>query len=256
MGISAIIGLADRISGTDPLIIKFVSSIVTVESRYDAFFRYMGGKVPNPAPFETGISSIWAYNLALSFVVPGSCPIEIPIPILPSLSVSSLPANTSSANTSSANTTGTPLCGAPYQNTTGMPLCSAPYKNTTGTPLGGAPYGNTTGMPLGGAPYGNTTSPFGDANTTVRPMQVEFTWDPTQMPFLVEQGKPLFIGWINQQNVPAYTKLSITGHGQGIADVPQEANGVAFAAVTSQLPDNANDLALATLAGPVVLTIS
>jgi hypothetical protein len=213
VGISAIIGLADRVSGTDPSMIKTVSSILTVESRHDAFFRHVDGKVPNPAPFDTGISSIWAYNLALPFIVPGSCPVEIPIPILPTLSVSSLPATTPSAN--------------------------------------------TTGMPPSGPPYANTTtSPFGDANATLRPAQMEFTWDPTQTPFLVEKGKPLFIGWLNQLNVPSYTNLSITGNGTGIADVPQEANGVAFAAVTSQQLDNANDLALATLAGPVVLAIS
>jgi hypothetical protein len=213
VGISAIIGLADRISGTDALFITSVLSILTVESRHDAFFRHVDGKAPNPAPFDTGISSIWAYNLALPFVVPGSCPVEIPLPILPTLSVSSLPANT-------------------------------PCANTTGKLPGSAPYGNTT------------TSLFSDANTTVRPSQAEFTWDPTQMPFLVEQGKPLFIGWINQLSVPSYTELSITGNGKGIADVPQGANGVAFAAVTSQQFGNAYDLALATLAGPVVLPIS
>jgi hypothetical protein len=85
---------------------------------------------------------------------------------------------------------------------------------------------------------------------------MEFTWDPTQMPFVVEQGKPLFIGWINQLSVPSYTALSITGNGKGIADVPQGVNGVAFAAVTSQQLDNADDLAFATLAGPVALAIS
>jgi hypothetical protein len=210
VGISAIIGIADRISYTDPLIIKSVSSIATVESRHDAFLRHVGGQVPNPAPFDTGISSIWAYNLALQFVVPGSCPVEIPIPILPTLSVSSLPANASSANT------------------TGM-------------------------LP----PYGNTTiNQFGGANATAMPSQMEFTWDSTQTPFLVEQGKPLFIGWANQLNVPAYTELSIIAQGKGIADVPQGVKGVAFAAVTSQQPDNTDDLALATLAGPAFLTIS
>jgi hypothetical protein len=56
--------------------------------------------------------------------------------------------------------------------------------------------------------------------------------------------------------MPAYTTLSITGPGTGIAEVPQEINGVAFAAVTSQQPDNADDLALATLAGPVILKTS
>ena len=87
------------------------------------------------------------------------------------------------------------------------------------------------------------------------PSQMEFTWDSTQTPFLVEQGKPLFIGWVNQLNVPAYTELSIIAQGKGIADVPQGVKGVAFAAVTSQQPDNADDLALATLAGPALLTI-
>jgi hypothetical protein len=213
VGISAIIGIADRISHTDPLIIKSVSSIVTVESRHDAFLRHVGGQVPNPAPFDTGISSIWAYNLALQFVVPGSCPVEIPIPILPTLSASSLLANASSVN--------------------------------------------TTGMPPAGAPYGNTTTnQFSGANATAMPPQMEFIWDPTQMPFLVEQGKPLFIGWTNQLNVPAYTELSIIDQGKGIADVPQGVSGVAFAAVTSQQPDNTDDLALATLAGPAVFTIS
>ena len=207
------IGVADRILDSDPLIIKSVSSMVTVESRHDAYFRYVGGQVPSPAPFDTGISRTWAYNLALHFVVPGSCPVEIPIPILPTLSVSSLPANASSANTAT--------------------------------------------MSPAGPPYGNaTTSQFGGANATAVPLQMKFAWDPTQMPFLVEQGKPLFIGWTNQLNMPVYTELAIIEQGQGIAEVPPGMNGVAFAAVTSQQPDNSDDLALATLAGPAVLTIS
>jgi hypothetical protein len=82
VGISAIIGLADRVLGTDSLIIKSVSSIVTVEARYDAFFRHADDKVPNPTSHGTVISSIRAYNLALPFVVRGSCPVEIPILIL------------------------------------------------------------------------------------------------------------------------------------------------------------------------------
>jgi hypothetical protein len=56
--------------------------------------------------------------------------------------------------------------------------------------------------------------------------------------------------------MPAYTTLSITGSGIGVAEVLQEINGVAFATVTSQQPDNADDLALATLAGPVILKTS
>jgi hypothetical protein len=51
--------------------------------------------MPNPAPFNTGISDIWAYNLALLFIVPGSCYVEIPLPILPVLNVSDLIATNS-----------------------------------------------------------------------------------------------------------------------------------------------------------------
>ena len=52
-----------------------------------------------------------------------------------------------------------------------------------------------------------------------------------------------------------YTKLDIRVKGNGTADVPQRMNGVTFAVVTTQRPDNVNDLALAGLAEPVVLTI-
>lgn len=58
VGISALIGLTDRVSYTDPRIINTISSIVIVESRYDVFFRHVGGRVPNLASFNTGISSI------------------------------------------------------------------------------------------------------------------------------------------------------------------------------------------------------
>ena len=192
---------------------KSVSSIVTVESRYDAFFRQLSGRVPAPAPFDTGISSIWAYNLALPFTVPGSCPVELPLPILPTLSASGLPANSSQPTTAA-----------------GLPP--------------GMPYANAT------------TGSFAVANATAKPAQMEFSWDPTQTPFVSEQGKQLFIGWINQLNVPVYTELSITDHGKGVADVPQGLNGMVFAAMTSQLTVNGDDLALATLAGPVALSLS
>lgn len=184
IGIGAIIGLADRISSSDPLLIKSTSSIVTVESRHDAFFRQMDGEVPNPSPFDTGITRVWAYNLALPFVVPGSCPIEIPLPVLPTLS----------------------------------------------------------------------TTNNNSRNDTLR--QVEFMWNPSELPLEEEGSKQLFIGWLNQLNLPTYTNLTIQGQGKGTAAVPQGLNGAAFAALTSQKPNNANDFALATLAGPVALKLS
>jgi hypothetical protein len=189
VGIGASIGLADRLAATDPLLIKSMSSILAVESRHDAFFRHIKGEAPNPTPFDTGISDIWAYNFALSFTVPGSCSIEIPLPILPILTVS------------------------------------------------------------------NATDSKSTNDTTSGSLR-QFTWDPNQMTFVAEAGKQLLVGWVNQLDVPVYTPLNITVKGQGTAPVPQEMNGVAFAVVTTQQPDNANDLALATLAGPVAVKLS
>jgi len=189
VGIGATIGLADRLAVTDPQLINSVSSILTVEARHDAFFRHIDRKSPNPAPFDTGISDIWAYNLALSFAKPGSCPVEVPLPILPVLNVSNPSA---------------PGCGYTFTNAS----------------------------------------------------LLEFTWDPLQMTFVDEAGKQLLVGWVNQLNVPVYTALNITTKGKGTAAVPSGMNGAVFAAVTTQQPDNVNDLGLVTLAGPVVLNLS
>jgi hypothetical protein len=76
------------------------------------------------------------------------------------------------------------------------------------------------------------------------------------MPFVTEAGKQLLVGWVNQLNTPVYTPLNITAKGKGTAATPLGMNGAVFAVVTTQQPDNANDLALATLAGPVILTLS
>jgi hypothetical protein len=268
VGIGASIGLTERLA-VDPVLVRTVSSILTVESRHDAFFRSIRGEVPNPAPFDTGISDIWAYNLALSFVIPGSCPVEPPLPILPRLTVTQ-PAVAPFANATApfTNTTA-PFANttAPYANaTTNMrtPLHQrehhCPYANTT------APHANSTTAPFANAtaPYANTTTPvtnvtapYANATTpTKRPVKLEFTWDPTQAPFVAESGEQLLVGWINQLNVPVYTPLDISATGKGTACIPQEMNGVAFAVITVQRPDNVNDLALATMAGPVLVSLS
>ena len=56
--------------------------------------------------------------------------------------------------------------------------------------------------------------------------------------------------------MPVYTPLDITATGKGTAGIPQEMSGVAFAVITVQQPDNINDQALATMAGPVVVLLS
>jgi hypothetical protein len=53
-----------------------------------------------------------------------------------------------------------------------------------------------------------------------------------------------------------YTPLNITVKGKGTTAVPLGMNEAVFTVVTTQQPDNADDLALATLAGPMLLTLS
>jgi len=100
----------------------------------------------------------------------------------------------------------------------------------------------------------NVSDPIA-TNSTELPLR-EFEWDPAQMTFVTEAGKELLVGWVNQLNVPIYTPLNITVKGKGTAATPPGMNGAVFAVVTTQQPDNADDLALATLAGPVVLILS
>jgi len=52
-----------------------------------------------------------------------------------------------------------------------------------------------------------------------------------------------------------YTPLNITAKGRGTIYVPQEINGVAFAIVTIQQPNNVNNLALIIIAGPVIILL-
>ncbi|KAH8704538.1 ferritin-like domain-containing protein [Phaeosphaeriaceae sp. PMI808] len=191
-GIGVTIGLSERLALTDPMLARLVSSILTVESRHDAFFRYAQGEIPNLAPFDTGNNEIWAYNIALSFIVPGSCPVEVPVPVLPKLNVT--------------------------QEEQAIAMNSTNGTNDT--------------------------------------MLQQFSWDPTQIPFVVKEGKQLLVGWVNQVNIPTYTPLSVTSWGKGTSSVPQGMNGIAFAVITTQRYDNVNDLALGTLAGPVVVPIS
>ena len=104
MGIGATIRLAERLIFTDPVLVKLVSLILTIESRYNVFFRHLQGLVSNLAPFDTGISDIWAYNLALSFIMPRSCQVEVPLPILLMLTILDLScSNLTTSNLKTSN---------------------------------------------------------------------------------------------------------------------------------------------------------
>ncbi|KAH8586352.1 ferritin-like domain-containing protein, partial [Bisporella sp. PMI_857] len=146
VGVGAILTLAESVAILDSNLVSGLASIAATEARHDAFFNVAKGQPPSSAPFDTPISSTWAYNLALAFIVPASCPRDLPIPILPTLST------------------------------------QATLKS------------NQTSM--------------------------AFSWDPTQKSVTQENGKALFIGWVNQLGSPVFTPLVSSGNGTGTASVP------------------------------------
>lgn len=182
VGVSSILGVAETVAVLDSDLVSGIASIAATEARHDAFFNVANGQLPNPAPFDTPISSTWAYNLALKFTVPASCPVDLPITILPTLSAQDI-------------------------------LQS-----------------NQTSM--------------------------TFSWDPTQKPVIQENGKNLFIGWVNQLGSPVYTPLKSTSKGTGIATVPSGLKGVVYTALTTQNTlMSVDDLTGATLAGPAIVLV-
>ncbi|KAI6080101.1 ferritin-like domain-containing protein [Hypoxylon rubiginosum] len=87
VGVGATVSLAGSIPAQDVELVSGIASIAATEARHSAFFETANGKLPNPAPFDTPVPSTWAFNLALGFVVPGSCPVTPPIPVLSPLVV-------------------------------------------------------------------------------------------------------------------------------------------------------------------------
>lgn len=70
------------------MLLTAAGSILTTEARHDAYLRAGLAGSPFPAPFDTSLSALWAFNLAQSFVV--SCPMQLPGTVmLPKLQVTS-----------------------------------------------------------------------------------------------------------------------------------------------------------------------
>ncbi|MCJ1389141.1 hypothetical protein MMC18_001995 [Xylographa bjoerkii] len=83
----SIIGLETEIASTDPATVFSATSILATEVRHEVFIRSTDGEIPNPAPFDTGIPPEWAFNIALAYVVPGSCKVLPALPHYPTLSL-------------------------------------------------------------------------------------------------------------------------------------------------------------------------
>ena len=87
VGIGAYLGGATELVDSAKLLTT-AGSILTNEARHDSFLRAGVGASPFPAPFDTSITALWAYNLAHMFVV--HCPQELPgVVLLPKLQLES-----------------------------------------------------------------------------------------------------------------------------------------------------------------------
>lgn len=87
------LSVADSLSPTNATIDTLLSSIASVAAGQDALLRAATNSSTSLASFDTPLSDIWAYNLALGFTQPSSCAKELPIPILPVLSLNNKTAN-------------------------------------------------------------------------------------------------------------------------------------------------------------------
>ena len=84
VGIGAYLGGGSLLTD-DPALLTAASSILTVESRHDAYLRAGVGGSPFPNSFDTALTAVFAYNLAQMFIV--SCPQQLPIIVLPKLTL-------------------------------------------------------------------------------------------------------------------------------------------------------------------------
>ena len=86
VGIGAYLGGAQNLTD-DAALLTAASAIVTVEARHDAYLRAGIGASPFPTAFDTALTAVYAYNLAQMFIV--SCPQQLPLTILPKLTLKS-----------------------------------------------------------------------------------------------------------------------------------------------------------------------
>ena len=86
VGIGAYLGGGSLLTD-DPTLLTAASSILTVEARHDSYLRAGIGGSPFPTSFDTALTAVFAYNLAQMFIK--DCPQQLPIPVLPKLTLES-----------------------------------------------------------------------------------------------------------------------------------------------------------------------
>jgi hypothetical protein len=85
--VGAFMWLAESLPSADTTTALLLSSMASVAARQNAMLQASARLNTSMASFETPLSAPWAYNLALNYVQPGTCTVELPYPILPTLSV-------------------------------------------------------------------------------------------------------------------------------------------------------------------------
>lgn len=81
--------LAESLPPDDAAAAVILSSMSSVAARQNSLLRPYIASNASVASFDTPMSDVWAYNLALTYVEPGSCAVEQRIPLLPTLSLGS-----------------------------------------------------------------------------------------------------------------------------------------------------------------------
>lgn len=64
-----------------------LSSIASVDAKHIALLGDYSHRNASGQSFDTPATPAWAYNFALEYSRPGSCSVELPLPILPKLSI-------------------------------------------------------------------------------------------------------------------------------------------------------------------------
>ncbi|KAF9729791.1 hypothetical protein PMIN01_11724 [Paraphaeosphaeria minitans] len=79
--------LAESLPPTDTPATVLLSSMASVAAKQNALLHTHTVSNASIESFETPATAAWAYNLALGHVQPGSCAVELPLPILPTLTM-------------------------------------------------------------------------------------------------------------------------------------------------------------------------
>jgi hypothetical protein len=87
INLGVLMSMADSLPPTDSTAAMVLSGIAGVDAKHAALLQAYTQPNASKQAFDTPASETWAYNFALEYVQPGSCTLELPLPILPKLTM-------------------------------------------------------------------------------------------------------------------------------------------------------------------------